>query len=537
LSPTSTTSGAEDPQQRQKVVLQFRIIKAIGRWIELRYEKLRHNKKWKVLFKNFNEKLSQGTTKEKSWSTNLIGTRKEVQDQRKQIRKTIKASIIPHPPMPSRPPEFLELPLEELIKQMTLIDQRYFFNIKLKEYANKGWTRDNSANLSPNLLKFIDHFNQNSYWVASTIILAPGCGEAGPKQRAAIITRYIQMMELFKEMNNFNAIQQIFSALNMSCVERLKKAWGCVQPKYMKIFEEMGKFVSQSYSYKEYREYLEYRVQPPIIPLQEVILRDLFFIEENPNLDPERESWVNFDKMAMLGKVFEQIRRCQRTPYKFKEDAFIQYYLANRIILKETDLFIGSKTAEPKLDPQVEMKKREQEKKQRKIEKQHERAAEKAKKIEAKEERKKKKEQELKKRDKKADPAVVKPNAQRTLDDVLLDRRTYLEFETFMKTKYAEENLEFYESVHNVFKKMNFDDKSHENMKRIKDQSTRIYDKFVKNDAEFQINIGEDTRELIVRVCQTSDQPTKDLFDVAALEVKFNVLGPNFNEFIKSSTK
>lgn len=93
--------------------------------------------------------------------------------------------------------------------------------------------------------------------------------------------------------------------------------------------------------------------------------------------------------------VFEQIRRCQRTPYKFKEDAFIQYYLANRIILKETDLFIGSKTAEPKLDPQVEMKKREQEKKQRKIEKQHERAAEKAKKIEAKEERKKKKEQEV----------------------------------------------------------------------------------------------------------------------------------------------
>jgi hypothetical protein len=136
--------------------------------------------------------------------------------------------------MPSRPPEFLELPLEELVKQMTLIDQRYFFNIKLKEYANKvsteiisnarfiklcichfdfsktysisydnhnqGWTRDNSANLSPNLLKFIDHFNQNSYWVASTIILAPGCGEAGPKQRAAIITRYIQMMEVW---NNF----------------------------------------------------------------------------------------------------------------------------------------------------------------------------------------------------------------------------------------------------------------------------------------------------------------------------------------------
>ncbi len=43
-------------------------------------------------------------------------------------------------------------------------------------------------------------------------------------------------------------------------------------------------------------------MQPPIIPLQEVILRDLFFIEENPNLDPERDNWVNFDKMAMLGK-------------------------------------------------------------------------------------------------------------------------------------------------------------------------------------------------------------------------------------------
>ncbi len=65
----------EDPQLRQKIVLQFRLIKAIGRWIELRYEKLRHNKKWKVLFKNFTEKLSQGTAKEKSWATNLIATR------------------------------------------------------------------------------------------------------------------------------------------------------------------------------------------------------------------------------------------------------------------------------------------------------------------------------------------------------------------------------------------------------------------------------------------------------------------------------
>jgi hypothetical protein len=34
------------------------------------------------------------------------------------------------------------------------------------------------------------------------------------------------------------------------------------------------------------------------------------------------------------------------------------------------------------------------------------------------------------------------------------------------------------------------------------DQSTRIYDKFVKNDAEFQINIGEDTRELIGKCFQ-----------------------------------
>lgn len=76
LNPLSpSTANPEDPQQRQKVVLQFRIIKAIGRWIELRYEKLRHNKKWKVLFKNFTERLSQGTAKEKSWATNLIGTR------------------------------------------------------------------------------------------------------------------------------------------------------------------------------------------------------------------------------------------------------------------------------------------------------------------------------------------------------------------------------------------------------------------------------------------------------------------------------
>lgn len=71
--------------------------------------------------------------------------------------------------MPSRPPEFLELPLEELVKQMTLIDQRYFFNIKLKEYANKVSTEIISNARFVKLC--ICHFDFSKHIQSLTIII------------------------------------------------------------------------------------------------------------------------------------------------------------------------------------------------------------------------------------------------------------------------------------------------------------------------------------------------------------------------------
>jgi len=391
--------GLDDPVARQRIVLQFRLVKALAKWLELRYEKLRNNKEWNKLFNAFLEKLNNGTAKEKTWANMLQNAMKEAQNTRTTLKKHMK---LPLPHNPGHLIEFLDIPLEALAQQMTLLEQKYFFRLKLRELANRAWTKPDAAKLSPNVHKMIEHFNQNSYWVATTVVLVPGWGQVGPKQRAQFIARFIQLMEVFAQYQNYNGILQIYSALNMSCVERLKKAWSFVPQKYIDKMKEYGQLVSNANNYRLYREKIEF-VEPPAIPLQEVLLRDLFFIDDR-NENVLENGWINFSKMVMLGKVYEQIRRFQKVPYNFKEDNAIQWYLKNRIILSEDDLFLGSKNAEPKRDThEMKMeavKAREHRKRLKQIEKKSE-SPEKVKVTEASEKIKKNEENKEEKRKRK----------------------------------------------------------------------------------------------------------------------------------------
>jgi len=330
----------------------------------------------------------------------------------------------------------------------------------------------------------------------------------------------------------------------MSCIQRLKKAWSCLPPKYEQSLKSIGDFISAIGNFKEYRTRIEW-VQPPCIPLQEVVLRDLFFIDENPNT-LENNAQVNFEKMSLLGKVFEQIKRFQKIPYGYKEDPVIQYYIDKAIILQEADLFIGSKTAEPpNPDPQsiknAKMKEITQGKQLDKRAKEIDIAAEKRRKKEEKDRKEKKKEQEAlmkKNKGKKTEVASSPPSSsspmkeKRLLDEVLTDRRLFLDFERYLTVKHAEENLEFYETVMNTYKKLNFDDPGPENQKKIKETSQRIYEKFVKDGGDKQVNIGDDVKETIQVVAQTSEVPKKDFYDNSLNEVKFN-LTIIFHTFIK----
>lgn len=89
---------------------------------------------------------------------------------------------------------------------------------------------------------------------------------------------------------------------------------------------------------------LEY-ADPPCIPIQEVICRDLTFIEENPNIHPN--GWINFEKMLLLGKTFKNLKRFQSMQYDYQVNFQVQLWMNAQIILTDSELFEHSRRVEP----------------------------------------------------------------------------------------------------------------------------------------------------------------------------------------------
>jgi hypothetical protein len=347
-SLTKTDVPAAVQAERQRVVIQFRIITVLKKWIEWRYEKIKKNRAWMALLDEFCAWLKKGSNdKMRSWSDMVSRTVKDTRKLRSNLKKQLERLKVPSVGSFSGRMEsasiqkLTDIPPEELARQLTLTEQEIFLNILISEYTNLNFSRKDKDRKAPHLVAMINRFNRISFWVATCVVLALGT-DGSPKARAQLIGHFIATMEELKAIRNYMGMMQIFSALNMSSVSRMHRSWALLPARYKASLDEVGQLLLSNY--KGYREMLEY-ADPPCIPIQEVICRDLTFIEENPNIHPN--GWVNFEKMLLLGKTFKNLKRFQSLQYDFQVNFQVQLWMNAQIILTDSELFDHSKRVEP----------------------------------------------------------------------------------------------------------------------------------------------------------------------------------------------
>jgi len=178
--------------------------------------------------------------------------------------------------------------------------------------------------------------------VASEIVMSTNL-----KQRAAVLSRFIQTAERCRILGNYNGTMEIISALQLSSIHHLKRTWKEISTKDVETFNELSKLMGMNENYKLYREELAQKEKDktPVVPYAGIFLQDFLIIEELP--DKTATGLINFQKMRRIGAMISRLKRYQSSIYNFHTIPVIQEYLRIGLtILSEKDISKWAKICE-----------------------------------------------------------------------------------------------------------------------------------------------------------------------------------------------
>lgn len=195
-------------------------------------------------------------------------------------------------------------------------------NVRPSELLNNNWQRPERATLAPGLVALTDYFNHISFLVASEILAgSPGI------QPTKSIKKSIKLLRRCVDLDDLHSAAAVCAGLNLSCVQRLRRAWLALSADVRVQFEAMDELLSPQKNWSRYRAFLReaQRHDVAVVPYVAVLLRDLTFISDG-NADGARtgqDAVLNWEKLQMLGSNianFVDAQQCFGAPLPISAD-------------------------------------------------------------------------------------------------------------------------------------------------------------------------------------------------------------------------
>ena len=240
--------------------------------------------------------------------------------------------------------KLLDLPADELARQLTVWTAERFYAIKKTELMNGNWSNPRMAHRAPNVVALVKHGEIVGKWVASSVL-----AERGLDNRLRLWDYFVQLMRALWNCGNFCDAFAVYTGLwENSAMERLKihrKMLPAADRRF--LGEVQGVYTGGGMSWQRIRKkQIDHRKSgKPTLPYLAVLLADLrSHNEATPN---KVNGLLNVAKCVTMYKLIRAIDEFKEPKFNFLPILQAQEVLGKLPVMEEDGMKVLSMEIEP----------------------------------------------------------------------------------------------------------------------------------------------------------------------------------------------